>query len=1061
MAFYRHADGSTLHHSEHSEAPSAGEVPTGASNKRFSMPLRRMEDVESHDNPICRERTLTDRAHYRAHYRTVTAAVRHELRQQFDFLDKGHNGAISLVEFSRLCFQAARTNDEATLQLMSKIIAASDKDGNRQMDFEEYVGLYTELLNSKQMQDGGFNFSMFRRLRRTEEPVSLKIQLRARLFTIPVQVAVFTMIITYLALSIGVVGFSYLPDEKDEQDKLNSYLLAIQILNNLLQLYYLLRLFSSNPSVYTRKTSHCFILSNMIAANLLVAALLLRNHFGGEDNTFASYISYMYMFRAGDHVRPSSDPRWCAYKMSSYRLLFEYNGFRDGEAESVCHGIYTSVQIFNMILLLSIMWQVMIDSPFTFRVLVSKNKQRYLDLKNEFDLDLTMITSRLIAMGVPVEYSALSMEHIWRNPISEVKRFLDSGPPSTHYRIYNCCPECPYPASYFHHRVKPFDVQDHSPVGMQVIFEFLRDARFFVSADPRNTLVIHCKAGKGRTGTLCCAWLLYTQKASCASEALELFAERRTDHIKTKKRKKKMIAVDTWSQVRLIHDLDRWLSSRDMYIGNGALDPEPPPELPATMLSVRLENVMSVKEEDGYWVDVEVVCPVWVGGQPGRVVGSATCRLQNGVHTFMQLRAPVQGDFRINIYRRKLDPADAAALPNQSRYTLNVPSGSPASVDFTNAPPSETKGDLEAGTEEAKRLNALAPPAILQPPPRPKMKKPCKAGKEPGLLFYIFAHTAFLDNSGTLLLSKHELGDTKLMKKLDLLDEGKIRIEYSTDPHSLTRDDREAIDSMGVLEHQLDLHVAADDLLAKLNTLQHHEVPHMHLKSALPGQLLKRIRQGRGASDANNTRSLSSSNTAEDHAAPHKSLRTTLAGVLGRNTMGRPTLHPQTMYSQSSELPEMQVTPNWPNDNGGADAPTPTPGPGFSTSAVDGGPNSPAMRDIAESPAAAGADVTHRVSGDSDGAPPCSSVRFADEAAPPQTVRFTDTASPVSAPGAAGEPGKPRRRLNPKVQVSKKKPPPLPKVPVKPKSQKARNDDPEPEESEFKPEIKSKPSFHL
>ena len=84
----------------------------------------------------------------------------------------------------------------------------------------------------------------------------------------------------------------------------------------------------------------------------------------------------------------------------------------------------------------------------------------------------------------------------------------------------------PYPADYFHDRVRTFDIQDHSPPSMPIIFEFLNDAKHFTNSQPLNTIAIHCKAGKGRTGTCCAAWLLFSKKASCAAEALELFAER-------------------------------------------------------------------------------------------------------------------------------------------------------------------------------------------------------------------------------------------------------------------------------------------------------------------------------------------------------------------------------------------------------------------------------------------------------------------------------------------------------------------------------------------------------
>lgn len=39
--------------------------------------------------------------------------------------------------------------------------------------------------------------------------------------------------------------------------------------------------------------------------------------------------------------------------------------------------------------------------------------------------------------------------------------------------------------------------------------EFCEDAAAFLAAAPDNVVVVHCKAGKGRTGMLICALLLH------------------------------------------------------------------------------------------------------------------------------------------------------------------------------------------------------------------------------------------------------------------------------------------------------------------------------------------------------------------------------------------------------------------------------------------------------------------------------------------------------------------------------------------------------------------------
>eukprot|EP01101_Sappina_pedata_P002888 TRINITY_DN13100_c0_g1_i1.p2 TRINITY_DN13100_c0_g1~~TRINITY_DN13100_c0_g1_i1.p2 ORF type:complete len:106 (-),score=11.54 TRINITY_DN13100_c0_g1_i1:580-867(-) len=53
-----------------------------------------------------------------------------------------------------------------------------------------------------------------------------------------------------------------------------------------------------------------------------------------------------------------------------------------------------------------------------FREMVSRDKMRY--RKNGFDLDLTFISDRIIAMGIPGQ----NIEKAWRNDIDQVARLF-------------------------------------------------------------------------------------------------------------------------------------------------------------------------------------------------------------------------------------------------------------------------------------------------------------------------------------------------------------------------------------------------------------------------------------------------------------------------------------------------------------------------------------------------------------------------------------------------------------------------------------------------------------
>ena len=156
------------------------------------------------------------------------------------------------------------------------------------------------------------------------------------------------------------------------------------------------------------------------------------------------------------------------------------------------------------------------------RQVISKKKRRYVG--DGFDLDLTYITPRIIAMGFPSE----GAEGVYRNPMSEVVQFLERRH-AEHYMVYNLCSERSYDPGKFGNRVKLFPFDDHNPPPLRMIPEFCATVRDFLDESPENVVAVHCKAGKGRTGVMIASFLVHDRFFTEADDALAFYGFSRTN----------------------------------------------------------------------------------------------------------------------------------------------------------------------------------------------------------------------------------------------------------------------------------------------------------------------------------------------------------------------------------------------------------------------------------------------------------------------------------------------------------------------------------------------------
>ena len=146
--------------------------------------------------------------------------------------------------------------------------------------------------------------------------------------------------------------------------------------------------------------------------------------------------------------------------------------------------------------------------------MVSKNRIRYKD--GDFNLDLSYITKRVIAMGYP----AAGFYKLYRNDLSDVLKFFEKYHQSK-VKIYNMCNDKFVDVNTL--RLKAhgeekrqiklayFPMMDHNPGPLQMIVKFAIDAVLYLARDRDNTIAVHCKAGKGRTGLAICAYLIFCE----------------------------------------------------------------------------------------------------------------------------------------------------------------------------------------------------------------------------------------------------------------------------------------------------------------------------------------------------------------------------------------------------------------------------------------------------------------------------------------------------------------------------------------------------------------------
>ncbi|KXJ22445.1 phosphatidylinositol 3,4,5-trisphosphate 3-phosphatase TPTE2 [Exaiptasia diaphana] len=240
------------------------------------------------------------------------------------------------------------------------------------------------------------------------------------------------------------------------------------------------------------------------------------------------------------------------------------------------------------------------------RRMISQNKRRY--QKDGFDLDLTYVTERVIAMSFP----SSGKRKMYRNPIAEVVRFLDTKH-KDHYKVYNMCSERSYDPTLFHNRVERILIDDHNVPRLSQLLYFCHNVREWMELDSSNVIAVHCKGGKGRTGTAVCSWLIANGQFEQARQSLEFFGFRRTDYNVGKTYQ----GVQTPSQSRYVGYVEKIFTK---------LNRRMPAPVPLKLRTIKIDGIGGVGNGNGKDLRFEVVINgsivyhlACTGGRPGQI----------------------------------------------------------------------------------------------------------------------------------------------------------------------------------------------------------------------------------------------------------------------------------------------------------------------------------------------------------------------------------------------------------------------------------------------------------
>lgn len=163
------------------------------------------------------------------------------------------------------------------------------------------------------------------------------------------------------------------------------------------------------------------------------------------------------------------------------------------------------------------------------------NKKRYQECGHNLDL-ACFKEQRLVVMAWPADdqifIKDMKRSKLIRNDAQQVRKCLAEIYPAG-FKVYNLCSE-----HKSFQKLSDVDVvhnygwADHEPPPFDVLKNLLDDMSAYLRENEDRGIAIHCKAGKGRTGTAASSFLLRNCPTIChdSVQAMGLFGEKRFGH---------------------------------------------------------------------------------------------------------------------------------------------------------------------------------------------------------------------------------------------------------------------------------------------------------------------------------------------------------------------------------------------------------------------------------------------------------------------------------------------------------------------------------------------------